>query len=134
MKKLIKTEAHVKQKLIKPWYSAARGWTFMPVSNGMGVGGIMDHIGCIPVTITPEMVGKTIGLSVNIEAKSPKKAGTASQRQFDQITDHRAAGGVSLVVGNEGDLHYLEDLLRRLIYESNSPLVYPDINIDKSRK
>ena len=54
MKKLV-TENHVKG-LVQDWYKAHNGYHFAVVQNGMGVHGILDRNGCIPLTITPEMV------------------------------------------------------------------------------
>jgi ribosomal protein S19 len=54
---------------ISAWLKSIGAWFFMPVQTGMGVGGIHDFIACVPVVITPEMVGKRLGLFVSVEAK-----------------------------------------------------------------
>lgn len=133
-RKVIETEAHVKQKIIKPWYTQKGAWSFMPVSNGLGRHGIPDHIGVVPITITPDMVGKVIGQAVLIEAKSPKKAGTCSARQYHEITEARKAGAIATVVGNEAELELVDEIIERFTYEADYVPTYPFINIDKSRK
>ncbi len=70
MKREPRTENDVK-KLVKDWFDARGAWHFAPVQNGLGVHGIPDRIGCVPVIVTPEMVGKRVGLFVAVEAKRP---------------------------------------------------------------
>jgi hypothetical protein len=65
-----KSEADIKA-LVKDWFDAHDAWHFAPVQNGLGVHGIPDRIGVVPVTVTQEMVGKRIGLFVAVEAKRP---------------------------------------------------------------
>lgn len=64
-------EGRVK-KNIKKWmdkvFPAAFG--YMPVPTGYGEKGIPDHVYCVPVVITEDMVGETVGLFVGIEAKT----------------------------------------------------------------
>lgn len=77
-------------------------WGFMPTQGMMGAHGIPDHIHCVPITITKEMVGRQIGLFVAIEAKSAAAAkeadGGVSDLQGIAIKAIRAAGGVAEVV------------------------------------
>ena len=75
-------------------------WFYMPVQNGMGVTGIPDIIACVPVEITPDMVGKTFGMFLGVETKAPGKEHTVTanqRRQLDGISDNR---GVALVVSD----------------------------------
>lgn len=97
MKKLPSNENDVKALVIQ-WFKDCGGYSFpTPPSRGMGVHGIADRIGVIPVTITPEMVGKTVGLFVAIEAKKPGRRGEknagATQAQVDFLRDVFRAGG-----------------------------------------
>ena len=86
----IETEDHVKT-LVKEWFEARKGWSYAPVQNGLGVHGIHDRVGCIPVVVTPEMVGKRIGLYVSVESKRPGRRGELRRgmtvHQQDNLTD-----------------------------------------------
>lgn len=74
-------EGKVKKK-VKDLLKANGYWHYMPVQNGMGVVGIPDIIACVPLRITSDMVGKSIGVFTAIETKAPgrRKATTANQR------------------------------------------------------
>lgn len=89
-------------KLFKVWY-------FSPVSNGMGVHGIPDKICCVPVTVTRDMVGKTVGLFVAIENKAGDKD-EPTERQRIQMRAIKRAGGIAVLV-NETRLSILGQLL-----------------------
>ncbi len=82
-------EGRVKDKIkkfMKALFPSA--WSFMPVQTGYGQNGVPDHLYCVPVTITQDMVGDTIGMFVGIEAKTAKGKMTAYQRvQRDLIID-----------------------------------------------
>jgi hypothetical protein len=95
--KLPTTENDVKRLVIQ-WFKDCAGYSFpTPPSRGMGVHGIADRIGVIPITITPEMVGKKVGIFVAIEAKKPgrrgEKLGGATQAQVDFLREAFRAGG-----------------------------------------
>ena len=70
MPRKLTTENDVK-KLVKEWFDSVGAWHYAPIQHGLGVHGIHDRIGCMPITITPEMVGKRVGLFVSVEAKKP---------------------------------------------------------------
>jgi hypothetical protein len=117
MKKQITTEDDVK-KLVKEWFDRHEAWSFAPVQTGFGAHGIHDRIGCVPIVVTPEMVGRTIGLFVSVEAKSPgrrnePRAGMSvhQQRNLDEI---QRAGGASIVCDSLEDLEYLEEVIQCL--------------------
>ena len=115
MKKLIKSEDDVKKKIIKPWLSKLHAYQFMPVSRGLGVMGIPDHIACVPVVVTQEMVGKTIGLFVAPEAKAPSKKHNASSLQKIQMSKIDAAGGVTGVISCDWDCAHMQWRLNRIL-------------------
>lgn len=89
-------ESKVK-RVVKDSLAGLNAWSFAPVSNGMGVHGIPDRIACVPITVTPEMVGARIGLFVAVECKAPGKLGTVTPLQQRQLDGIRAAGGVGIV-------------------------------------
>jgi len=106
-----KVKAKVKSWLYKTFPSV---FEFMPVSNGMGKHGIPDHVCCVPVTITDDMVGQTIGVFVGIEAKtSVGKLSKHQERRLEEITN--AGGIVEVVYGtDEGFDRMVESLTGQL--------------------
>ncbi len=120
MPKKITTENHVKE-VVKEWYDAQQAWHYAPIQNGMGVHGIHDRIGCLPITVTPEMVGKRIGLFVSVESKKPgrrnEKNRGMSKHQFDHMVDIRAAGGFAICCDGVEDIAALEGELSNLLWE-----------------
>lgn len=60
--------------------------------SGLGVG-TSDLIGWTPVTITPEMVGKTVAVFTAVECKAPKGRVTTEQAQFIKVVQQ--AGGIA---------------------------------------
>lgn len=95
-------EGKVKAK-IKRWFAKTfpTGFTWMPVSNGMGKHGIPDHICCVPVIVTPDMIGQTVGMFVAIEAKATTedKLSKNQERTIEEIID--AGGIVEVVYGDQ---------------------------------
>lgn len=77
----------------------------MPVQNGMG-SPCLDFACCVPIVITSDMVGRTVGMYVAIETKAPGKKPTP--RQLATKTAIEAAHGKVLVI--DGDLEQLEHL------------------------
>jgi len=61
-------------------------WSYMPVSNGMGVVGIPDFIACLQ------------GWFLAIETKAPGKASNTTPNQDHQIGGIRNAKGTALVI------------------------------------
>lgn len=94
-------EGKVKDK-IKKWMREKfpRAWGYDPVQTGYGSHGIPDHIFCVPVRVTQDMVGKEFGMFVSIEAKTPN--GRLSEYQVivgEEIT--RATGVYRVVYGTD---------------------------------
>ena len=110
---MAKPEAKVKAK-IKKLLNKYNIWSFAPVSRGMGVHGIPDYICCVPVIITPDMVGRKVGFFMGIEAKAEKKF--ATERQQFQINQITGAGGLAFDL-RPSDLEQLEKLLQNLTKE-----------------
>ena len=116
-KKIPENENDVK-KLVKEWFEERGAYSFPISNNGMGVHGLPDRVGCVPFVVTPEMVGKTVGLFVAIEAKAPgrrgQKLGGATQQQVDQLTYILDAEGIGMLVDCDPDLDRLESVLSML--------------------
>lgn len=112
MKKLPSTENDVKALVIQ-WFKDLGGFSFAPpASRGLGQHGIADRLGVIPVMVTPEMVGKKIGLFVAIEAKKPGRRGEklagATQAQVDFLKQVFASGGTGGLADCSLDLNAVE--------------------------
>lgn len=118
--KKIETENHVKD-IVRQWFDARDAFNFAVVQNGMGVHGIHDRIAALPITITPEMVGKRIALFVSIECKKPGRRGEPdrgmSEHQVIFMEGVQKAGGVSVCCDGYEDLAVLESHLAVLTGE-----------------
>ena len=117
IKKLVETENDVK-KIVKKVFDDALAWSYAPIQTGMGVHGIPDRVGCVPVRITPEMVGSVVGLFVAVEAKRPGRRGEknagATGQQVDQLRGIIDAGGVAMMADGADDIALLYHELRSL--------------------
>ena len=104
------TENDVKA-LVKDWFEG--GWSYAPIQNGMGVHGIPDRIGCIPIVIGPEHVGKLFGLFVAVECKRPGRRNEqergCTKNQIHTIDSIIEAGGVAFVCDGKEDLLHAEE-------------------------
>jgi hypothetical protein len=86
------------KKVIKETLQEYGVYYHMPVQNGMGKP-TLDFICCIPVRITPEMVGETVGLYLGIEAKAEGEKPTL--RQENTMKDIEQAHGLTIVIAGE---------------------------------
>ena len=88
-------------------------YQIMPATGYGGSVGIPDHIACLPVVITPEMVGQTFGAFIGVESKRPKEdGGKLHGLQPLNLAQIIAAGGFAQVVySKEG----AQELKRQLI-------------------
>ena len=111
------TENHIKD-IVRQWCDAHDAFNFAVVQNGMGVHGIHDRLIALPITVTPEMVGKKIALFVSIEAKRPGRRNEPdrgmSKHQVMFMEGVKKAGGVSVCCDGEEDLLALQYELQRL--------------------
>lgn len=73
-------------------------WWFKVWGGPFQSAGIPDLVGCVPITITPDMVGKTFGLFCAEEVKLPIKSSKPSELQLLTIEDITYAGGCSGIV------------------------------------
>lgn len=110
--KKITTENHVKE-LVHEWFKERFGWSYAPIQNGLGVHGIADRVGGIPIVVTPAMVGKKVNLAVTIESKKPGRRGEKdrgmSKHQLLFMEAVRAAGGLSICCDGQDDLDVLDN-------------------------
>lgn len=75
-----------------------------PFSTGLPPG-FSDLFGITPVTITPDMVGQTVGVFTAIEVKTP--TGKVSQKQKNFIEQVKKNGGKAIVARGVDDLKLL---------------------------
>lgn len=117
MTRKLASEADVKT-VTKQWYAEHGGWSWAPVSNGMGVHGVADRVGVVPCIITPAMVGKRIGLFLAVESKRPGRRGEPdrgmSKHQVMFMESVQAAGGISICCDGYEDLADLDRELHAL--------------------
>lgn len=110
----IVSESHVKE-LVKDWFESVGGWSYAPIQTGMGVHGIHDRVGGVPITITPEMVGQTVAILVSVESKRPGRRGERDRGMSAHQVDHMNAinriGGVSVCCDGYEDLGALHQRL-----------------------
>lgn len=115
--KLVETENDVKA-LVKKVLDSHKAWSYAPIQTGMGQHGIPDRIACVPIKITPEMVGQTVGLFVGAEAKRPGRRGEknagATGNQVNQLREIIDAGGVALLVDGQEDVDLFDAVLKSL--------------------
>lgn len=75
------------------------------VRYGLGEKGGSDIIGCVPVVITPDMVGRTVAVFTAMEVKT--KTGRATQPQLNFIAAIKKAGGIAGIVRSPDDAEKL---------------------------
>lgn len=74
-----------------------------PIVSGLGAGSA-DLVGIVPVLITPEMVGRTLGVALALEVKLPADrarklaGGTVEPDQVRWLAAFRRLGGYAAVV------------------------------------
>ncbi|HNQ20012.1 MAG TPA: hypothetical protein PKI46_03005 [Bacteroidales bacterium] len=72
--------------------------------------GVPDILACYPTIITPDMVGKSIGLFIGIEVKTPDTKNNVSELQKINLEAINNASGLSAVIWSlEGLQKFLED-------------------------
>ena len=111
MKKPPETENHVKD-IVRQWYDAHDAYHYAITQQAFGTHGLPDRVGCLPVTVTPQMVGKRIGLFVAVESKRPGRRGEPrrgmKQNQEDHMLGTIKAGGLSICCDGQEDLNWLD--------------------------
>lgn len=80
---------------------APEAWYYMPVQSPYGTHGIPDFVACVPVTITPQMVGQRVGLFVTVETKADDNGLSPNQVTVnDEIA--KAGGFNHVTTGRKG--------------------------------
>jgi hypothetical protein len=102
-------EAKVKMAL-KDLLRKLHAYWHMPVQNGMGSPALDFHV-CLPIVVTQEMVGKTVGLYVGVETKRP--GGQPTTRQSRTMDEIRAAHGIALLIDGNTDA-LIEGIIKQL--------------------
>lgn len=73
----------------------------------VGTVGISDSMAVVSVEVTPEMIGKRIGVAVGIEFKTEKGRQSAAQKRWQTALEKR--GGVYRIVRSEEEAARLVD-------------------------
>ena len=72
--------------------------------------GVPDILACYPTIVTPEMVGKSIGLFIGIEVKTPDTKNNVSELQKINLDAINSASGLSAVIWSlEGLQRFLKE-------------------------
>lgn len=79
----------------------------------VGIVGAPDILSVVAVTITPEMVGKTIGVAVGIEVKTAKGKQADDQKKWQRAFEKK--GGVYLLARSKQEANEKLDTLSAVI-------------------
>lgn len=120
-------EKDVKKDIAKRLEAVPGLWYYMPVQSVYGVHGIPDYVACVPLRITADMVGLTIGAFAAIEAKRPGE--DASIVQSNVHEDIRFAAGVVTVINrNDDNGEQFKQWLRQVVRIDNDDKVAYALN------
>ena len=89
--------------MVKARLKEAGAYQFWPVQTGMGAATV-DCLACVPLKITSEMVGATIGIFAAIETKRGDTRPEPTPRQTQVLREVAEARGSSHVVFDERDM------------------------------
>lgn len=89
-------EGKVKDE-VKKVFKAQGIWSFMVVPHGYSMVGFPDFVACVPVTITKDMVGKTLGVFAGIETKAPGKIKHTTENQRRNLRAIGEHSGLAVV-------------------------------------
>ena len=82
---------------VKKVFKAHGIWSFMVVPHGYSMVGFPDFVACVPLTITKDMVGKTLGVFAGVETKAPGKIKNTTENQRRNLRAISAHGGMAVV-------------------------------------
>lgn len=104
--------------LVKDWFAARTSWHYAPVQTAYGEHGIHDRVGAVQITVTPEMVGKTIAVLTTVESKRPGRRNEPrrgmSSHQERHLNRIKEISGLSICCDGYEDLALLNADLERL--------------------
>ncbi|MCJ8292890.1 MAG: hypothetical protein MJK15_00655 [Colwellia sp.] len=86
-------------------------YQFMPSAAFGGRKGVPDHIACLPVVITQEMVGQTFGAFIGVESKTLAKNSKLHGLQPLNLAQITAAGGFAQVVYSKAGAEIMKQQL-----------------------
>lgn len=104
-------EGKVKQQ-VKKFFEKNQMWSFMVVPSGYGNVGFPDFVACAPLKITPDMVGKTLGVFFAVETKAPGKIKNATENQKRNLRAIGTHGGVAVVADRVDIVEAAYELLK----------------------
>jgi len=105
----------LEDKVKKALKAVLKGWGcyhFWPVQSGIGAHTV-DCLACIPIKITKELVGTTLGVFVAIETKRTK-IDEPTGAQGEVLRQVRAAGGGAALVHTVNDLEIEDGLIKAI--------------------
>lgn len=73
----------------------------------VGVAGVSDSMAVVSVEVTPEMVGKRIGVAVGVEFKTEKGKQSEAQKRWQAALEKR--GGIYRIIRSEEEAKTLVD-------------------------
>ena len=101
------------KKEIKALLKSEQCYYYMVVPCGFSSVGVPYFVCCIPVTITQDMVGKTLGVFGGIEAKAKGKLKNTTPNQKKALNEIHAAGGMAIVTETASFAKDCIDLLKK---------------------
>ena len=111
-----KAKTDLLEKKVKEAVKAVlKGWgcyQFWPVQSGMGAHTV-DCLACVPIKITKDMVGTTLGVFVAIETKRTK-IDKPTGAQGAVLMQVRGAGGGAALIHTVHDLEIEDGLIKAI--------------------
>jgi len=120
----------LEDKVKKALKAVLEGWGcyhFWPVQSGIGAHTV-DCLALIPIKVTKEMVGTTLGVFAAIETKRTK-IDKPTGAQGGVLRQVRAAGGGAALIHTVNDLEIEDGLIRAI--EEREPEVWVTVGAKK---
>jgi hypothetical protein len=120
----------LEDKVKKALKAVLKGWgcyQFWPVQSGIGAHTV-DCLACIPIKVTKEMAGTTLGVFVAIETKRTK-IDEPTGAQGEVLRQVSKAGGGAALVHTVHDMEIEDGLIRAI--EEREPEVWVTVGAKK---